>query len=102
MTIPAALERITKEYRWGIVAADEPAGVRSVRGFVTVLEFCTPSGAPLDYHLVFFGVDGRPLDRFEAEDFRLFACAGGLALDELGRPHKDSPEHAAELIVLAS
>ena len=97
-----ALERITREYRWGIVAADEPNGVRSIRGFVTVLEFCTPSGASLSYHLVFFDGDGRPLDRFEVDDFRLFACAAGLALEELGLPCPDSPlPHIAELILLA-
>lgn len=94
-------ESVVRTYRWGIVAAGEPPGVRSVQGFVSVLEFCTPSGAPLSYQLVFFDVDGRPLERFEVGDFRLFACAAGLALEELGLPHADGPEHAAELIVLA-
>ena len=98
----AALEQITKTYRWGVVAADEPAGVRSVRGFVTVLEFCLPSGAPTSYQLVFFGSDGRPLERFEVDDFRLFACAAGLVLVELGLPTpKSSLDHVAELVVLA-
>lgn len=95
-------ESVVRTYRWGVVAADEPAGVRTVRGFIAVLEFCTPSGAPLNYQLAFFNIDGRPLDHFGADDFPLFACAAGLAMAELGLPpHKDSPGHVAELIVLA-
>ena len=98
----AALEQITKTYRWGIVSTNEPAGVRSVRGFVTVLEFCLPSGAPTSYQVVFFDTDGRPLDRFEVDTFRLFACAAGLALEELGlHAPKSSLDHVAALIVLA-
>lgn len=98
----AALQRVTKEWCWGVVDAREPAGIRTVRGFVSVLAFCAPEGAPLAYYLVFFDVDVKPLDRFGVEDFQLFACAAGLALDELGLPHSGGDlEHIAELVVLA-
>ncbi len=95
-----ALQRITREYRWGIVDANEPPGVRTIRGFVTVLEFCAPNGAPLDYVVAFFDTDGRPIPTFQADEFKLFACAAGLAMKALGLPHEESSGHPAELIVL--
>jgi len=95
------LQRVTKARHWSIVSANEPADERSVRGFVSVLEYCAPEGTPLEYQLMFFDFDGRALDHFEIEEFRLFACAAGLAQQQLGLPTTaSSPDHAIELISL--
>lgn len=94
-------ESIVKTYRWGVVSTDEPPGVRTIRGFVSVLELQTPSGAPTDYRIVFFDIDGHPLQNFSVDDFRLFACAAGLATEELGLSQSNSPNHLAALVVLA-
>jgi hypothetical protein len=81
-----ALQSKTLEYRWGVVAASEPVGIRTIRGYVTILERQNARGGPLGYHILFFDVDGRPIQSFLVDDFPLFTSAAYLAWKELGLP----------------
>lgn len=98
-----AKQSVTIEYRWGVVANDEPVGVRTIRGYVTILERQNARGGPESYHIVFFDVDGRPIQSFLGEDFPLFADAAYMAWKELGLPDiGDSPgKSLATLVPLA-
>ncbi len=80
----AALQSRTLEYRWGVVDAAEPTDIRLVVGYVTVLEHRSPAdSAFVNYKLLFFDVDGRPITTFTAKGFALLASAAALALAEL-------------------
>lgn len=74
----------TNEYRWPVVRADEPKGVRPVVGYVTILERTTEDGAPLGYSILFFAADGRPVNSFPVEELDLFYDAAQAALQERG------------------
>ena len=100
-----ALQSITKEYRWGLVASDEPVGIRTIRGYVTILDRRNARDAPIGYHILFFDAGGRPIQSFLADDFPLFVSAAYAAWHELGLPDiGGSPgpgERIATLIPLA-
>lgn len=92
----------TAEYRWGVCDASEPAGVRTVKGYVTILDRQTPSSAPIGYRVIFSDPNGLSISNFSIEDFELFTSAVLLARKELGLPVSDSPEPIAALVELAS
>ena len=107
-----ARQSVTTEYRWGVVDASEPPDIRTVRGYVTVLEHQSPPDGPVTYKLLFFDADGRPVTAFAFQDFLLFASAAVLAMamvdDELAvelgklvKPEND-PGPAAALVPLAT
>lgn len=79
-------ESVTTAYRWGVVANDEPVGVRTVRGYVSILERRNAADGPISYYILFFDADGRPIQSFLADDFPLFADAAFAAWKELGLP----------------
>ncbi len=106
-------QSVTTEYRWGVVDASEPPDIRTVRGYVTVLEHHqSPPDGPVTYKLLFFDADGRPVTAFPFGDFLLFASAAVLAmamvddevaveLEKLVKPEND-PGPAAALVPLAT
>ncbi len=96
-------QSVTIEYRWGVVAANEPVGIRTIKGYVTILERQISSGAPESYHILFFDINGLPIQSFLGEDFPLFADAAYMAWKELGLPDiGGSPgESLAALVPLA-
>lgn len=92
----------TLDYRWGVCDASEPAGVRTIKGYVTFLERQTSLGATIGYRVIFSDPDGMPISNFSIEDFALFASAVSLARKELGLTADDSPEPIASLVKLAA
>lgn len=92
----------TLEYRWGVCAIDEPANIRVIKGYVTVLSRQTSSGAALSYRLIFSDPDGLPISNFSVENFVLFVNAAHLAMKELGLPAGDNPNPSAVLVKLAT
>ena len=94
-------ETVTVTYRWGVVAADEPVDVRTIKGYVTILEHQNSLGAPMSYSILFFDADGLPISHFGAEDFSLFVGAAILAWGELGLPGVLVVGEAAALVPLA-
>ncbi len=81
----SAKQSVTVEYRWGVVDAAEPPDIRLVVGFVTVLEHRSPADGPfIDYKILFFDAEGRPLTSFPPHQLALLASAGALAMAELG------------------
>ena len=97
-------ESVTVTYRWGVVASNEPVGIRTVRGYVVILERRNAADGPIGYHFVFFDADGHPIQSFLADDFPLFASAAYAAWKELGLPPiGGSPgEEIATLVPLAA
>lgn len=81
-----ALQSKTLEYRWGVVASNEPVGIRTIRGYVTILDRRNAVDGPIGYHILFFDPDGRPIQNFLADDFPLFVSAADAAWKELGLP----------------
>ena len=103
----AGLQSRTLEYRWGVVDASEPPDIRLVLGYVTVLEHRSPADGPfVNYKLLFFDADGRPLTTFPAHEFALFASAAALAMAELEEEAADvwenGPVPLAVLVPLAT
>ena len=74
----------TNEYRWPVVAAGEPKGIRTIRGFVTIFEYTTKDDVPLSYRLMFSDAEGRPIQSFVFEDLDIFYDAAQAALVERG------------------
>lgn len=74
----------TTEYRWPVVDATEPKGVRTIRGYVTILLGQTEGGAPLSCHVMFQDVEGRPFQSIDIEDIDIFYDAAQAALVEMG------------------
>ncbi len=90
----AGLQSRTLEYRWGVVDAAEPPDIRLVVGYVTVLEHRSPAdSAFVNYKLMFFDADGRPLTTFPVSDFALMASAAALAMAELEEEADDALEN---------
>ncbi len=74
----------TNEYRWPVVAVAEPVGVRTIRGYITILEHQTGDGAPLAYRVMFSDSEGRPFQSLAGDDLDVFYDAAQAALVEMG------------------
>lgn len=74
----------TREYRWGIVCADEPPGVRMLRGFVTILVRQTEGDTSPSYRVLYQDAEGRPYQSLTIEDVDVFYDATQAALVEMG------------------
>lgn len=97
-----ALQSKTSEYRWGVVASDEPVGIRTIRGYVTILDRRNAQDSPIGYHILFFDPDGRPIQSFLADDFPLFTSAAYLAWKELGLPDIEGSPDDRQVATLVS
>lgn len=73
----------TKEWRWPVVDATEPPGIRVIRGYVTVLEHRPPGGG--SHHTIHFAdADRQPIGGFTQDELWMFMDAAAAALQELG------------------
>ena len=87
-------QSITIEYRWGVVDASEPSDIRTVRGYVSILEHQSPAdSAVVTYKLMFFDVNGLPIQSFPSQDFLLLASAAALAMAEVEEESAAALEH---------
>lgn len=74
----------TAEYRWPVVAVAEPVDVRTIRGYVTILEQQAKDGTLLSRRVMFSDPEGRPFQSLAVEDFDVFNDAAQAALVEMG------------------
>jgi hypothetical protein len=74
----------TDEWRWPVVDANEPKGIRTIRGYVTIIKHCTKEGGSARFSIFFADSDGRPIQGLSASDFWMFYDAGAAALNEMG------------------
>lgn len=72
----------TTEYMWGVVATAEPKDVRTIRGYITILEYETEEGAPLSHRVMFSDPKGIPFQSLTVEDLDVFYSATQAALAE--------------------
>ncbi len=74
----------TSEWRWPVVDLNEPPGVRTILGYVMILERQTEGGAPISYHVMFLDAEARPLPSLAVEDMDVFYDATQAVLVEMG------------------
>lgn len=93
----AAFRGVRLEWRWPVVASAEPAGVRTIRGYVVVV-MERPNyaeTAPIDsawrvpaadstWAVSFLDSEERSIYAFESDEFWVFAGAAARALSALG------------------
>ena len=108
-----AFRSLRFEWRWPVVASDEPVGVRTIYGYVIVvaeMPHCCLKTASVEeatsaleerrWALSFLDSEERPIYVFEPEMFWVFAGAAARALNALGlSPGAAGPREPAGDIV---
>ena len=98
MVAKPAPESVIASYRWAIFDASEPKGVRTVRGYLIILEERTPNGAPLEWVTSYHDANGQPKHRFTSGEQAIFASAVEQVLSVLVTPDREFPNAAAVIV----
>ena len=98
MVAKPAPESVIASYRWAIFDASEPKGVRTVRGYIIILEERTPNGAPLEWITSYHDANGQPKHRFVTDEQRIFASAAEQALATFVVPDREFPKADAVIV----
>ena len=91
-------ESVIASYRWAIFDASEPKGVRTVRGYIIILEERARSGAPIEWVTSYHDADGRPKHRFGTDEQRIFASAAEQAVATFVVPDREFPKADAVIV----
>ncbi len=96
-------ESVIASYRWAIFDTSEPKGVRTVRGYIIILEERTvETGAPLEWVTSYHDADGRPKHRFTIDERTIFQSAAGQALAIMLNDPALFPNAAAVIVPMSN
>lgn len=84
MTQPLGHQGTTEEYRWPVVATDEPPGARVPVGYVTVLKRVAAEEDEPEYSIFFADANGLPLQGLTYDQFWIYFGAAAKAFTAIG------------------
>jgi len=78
---PIGYQGITHEWRYPVIDRREPAGVRTIKGYISLMR--RESGGRPHFTMLLLDSEGAPVITWERDDFWLFVGAARAAIEEV-------------------
>lgn len=78
---PVGYQGVTHEWRYPVIDRREPVGVRTIKGYITLLR--RESGGRPQFSMLLLDSEGVPIVTWERDDFWLFVGAARAAIEEV-------------------